>query len=191
MFLVFVALFGCIRPASADADPLVGGGSAAEHEIVREAWSLILETFPGRERCLSAHAPEVILRPFDHVGVYDFRIRTVILREGGFGIADAVHEFAHVLDWECGFDAGDEERLFAASGFPPYLRDAGWKYSPVEIFAEAVVKLVLGPEASSAGGRATGLHPGAEAQAVVVRWVGWSDPAAASSFPRMLIHVPL
>jgi hypothetical protein len=60
------------------------------------------------------------------------------------------------------------------------VRDTGWENRPVEIFAETVVKIVLGQEASSAGGRMTDLHPDADLQQVVTDWAFPAGPTPAS-----------
>lgn len=92
--------------------------------------------------------------------------------------ADAIHEFAHHLDWECGFDSEEEEALFAVTGLAGDLQNSERWYRPAEIFAEAVVKLALGSDASSIGGRVTGLHPGTEILDFVFVWGGGVIPTA-------------
>ena len=193
--LVLVASLAAVplmaRPAEAITDPVITGGSTAEHGIVREAWNLVLDAFPRLHDCISNSAPDVTIRRWNHVGTYDFRTDTIILRSGGFRLADAVHEFAHHLDWECGFEAKDEDELYATTDLPGWLRDSSWKYKPVEIFAETIVKLVLGPEASSAGGRASLLHPDQEIQEIVARWCGEDLPHPALRSPGAFPLVPV
>jgi hypothetical protein len=179
------------RPAEATPDLPITGGTASEHEIVQDAWHMILETFPGLRSCLSDPIPRIIIRPSNHVGIYDFRIDAIILRAGGFHLADIVHELAHHLDWECGFESEDEDGLFATTDLASHLRDSRWKYRPIEIFAEAVVKLILGPDASSAGGRVTGLHPDLEIQEYVARWGGVGIPTATRCFGGGFSLVPV
>lgn len=178
------------RSAAASPDLMISGGSAAEHDIVSEAWRLLGDTFPNLRSCVSKPMPGVVIKPSNHVGIYDYRIDTIILRSGGFRLPDAVHEFAHHLDWECGFEFEDESALFALTDLAVHLRDSGWRYRPLEIFAETVVKLVLGEEASSAGGRASHLHPGPEIQDFVNRW-GRRGAAALPAIRSTFALVPL
>lgn len=192
--LVLVASLAVVslvpRPAAAARGLMISGGTASEQETVEEAWRLVLDTFPHLRHCVSWPAPEVVIRPSNHVGIYDYRIDTIILRSGGFRLPDAVHEFAHHLDWECGFEFEDESALFALTDLAVHLRDSGWRYRPLEIFAETVVKLVLGEEASSAGGRASDLHPGPEIQDFVNRW-GRRGAAALPAIRSTFALVPL
>ena len=186
-----VAVSLTARSAEAAPELTITGGTVSEHETVNDAWHLVLDAFPRLRHCMSNPMPHVVIQPSNHVGIYDFRNDSIILRSGGFHLADVVHELAHHLDWECGFESEDEDGLFATTDLADHLRDSGWKYRPVEIFAETVVKFVLGPDASSAGGRVSGLHPGPELQDYVARWGGEGMPVVTRRFGGGFSLVPV
>ena len=158
--------------------PSVDDGFAA---LAADTWSRFLAVFAPLAPCL----PDVHLRASYTLPAragYDPDAATVTVRVPGSAArlrAALIHEWAHHLEFQCPQALeGFRSPFLAAEGFPPHAvwrpADADtaadhWADLPSEHFAEAVIELVLGHNATPTQIR---VHP--EAVAAMREWIGAS-----------------
>lgn len=160
-------LFALAMPGSVPrrADLSVAGGSPADlRALVVATWDRFVEAFPARRSCL---APITVqgARDLDDRASYDPRRRLVTIRIPGTAPnlrATLVHEFAHHMEFTCPEQRDVRLPFLAAQEVLPsasWFRGASWETTPSEQFAEAVVRVVLGPPSHPS----VLIHPGSVA----------------------------
>jgi hypothetical protein len=120
-------------------------------ELATRTWARFLDSVPARWDCLS----DVTLQ-----GAWTFRVRAsydpdrgvVTLRIPGTApnlAASMVHEFAHHLEFSCPGQREFRSAFMQSQGIPPGTRWRGgpeWSAIPSEQYAQAMIRLVLGPQ---------------------------------------------
>jgi hypothetical protein len=120
-------------------------------QLATATWDRFLRAFPARSGCL----PDVTLAgawTFRTRARYDPDRRLVVLRIPGTApnlSASMVHEFAHHLEFTCPAQRRLRPVFLAAQGLAadtPWRRGATWAAIPAEQYAQAVIRVVLGPQ---------------------------------------------
>lgn len=151
---LLVGLF--VAPASAVEVPaplltITGEPTAEETVEIQAQFDRLLAAFPAARTCVQPLTVEVVDTAEAAWGggitgiaaFYKRSIATVFIEHGKVRDEHLIHEFAHHLDFSCGFGAGPLGNEFLeAQGFgeaQEWARGSSWRAVPAEHFAEAVV----------------------------------------------------
>ena len=130
---------------------LAGEPTPAEETEIVAQWDRLREAFPTAGECLG-HLTVVVVASAEAewsgsirniAAFYRPSENTVYIEHGKVRAEHLIHEFAHHLDFSCGFGSGAFGAAFlSAQGFAPnhaWANGAAWNDVPAEYFAEAVV----------------------------------------------------
>ncbi|HAX82193.1 MAG TPA: hypothetical protein DCY40_06475 [Actinobacteria bacterium] len=151
-----VLLAAPLAPAGAVQVPtpqltITGEPTAAETAEILTQWDRLLAAFPTTRTCLTPLTVEVVASAEAAWGggiqgiaaFYRRSLATIFIEHGKVRAEHLIHEFAHHLDFSCGFGSGPLGVAFLeVQGFPAdhaWATGAGWRSVPAEHFAEAVV----------------------------------------------------
>ena len=151
---LLVGMFG--PPASAVQVPtpllsITGEPTAEESAEIQAQFDRLLASFPAARTCLQPLTVEVVASAEAAWGggisgiaaFYRRSLATVYVEHGKVRDEHLIHEFAHHLDFSCGFGSGPLGAEFlAVQGFgadQEWARGSAWRLVPAEQFAEAVV----------------------------------------------------
>jgi len=149
--LAITAPAGAIDFVGGPALSLQGEPTAIETIEIQADWAWIVESFPGAADCIQPITVIVVDSAEAAWGggvsgiasFYRVSTATVYIEHGKVSPENLIHEFAHHLDFSCGFGSSTLGSAFqAADGFAADHRWAGgsrWSDVPAEHFAEAVV----------------------------------------------------
>lgn len=133
---------------------IAGDPTAEERVEITVQWERLMTRFPAAAGCVAPVTVEVVDSAeaawgggIQGIAAFYRRSRsTVYVEHGKVHAEHLIHEFAHHLDFSCGFGSGDLGRRFTAvQGFESghdWVRGTGWSDIPAEHFAEAVVALL-------------------------------------------------
>ena len=131
--------------------PITGEPTAAETSEIQAQWERLLAGFPSARTCLTPLTVEVVPSAEAVWGggiqgiaaFYRRSLATIFIEHGKVRAEHLIHEFAHHLDFSCGFGSGPLGAVFLeVQGFAsdhPWATGSGWRQVPAEHFAEAVV----------------------------------------------------
>lgn len=151
---LLVGLFGPAASAVQVPTPLLtitGEPTAEETAEIQLQFDRLLEAFPAGRTCLQPLTVEVVASAEAAWGggvsgiaaFYKRSLATVFIEHGKVRDEHLIHEFAHHLDFSCGFGSGPLGAEFlAVQGFAAsqeWARGSAWRLVPAEQFAEAVV----------------------------------------------------
>lgn len=151
---LLAGLFAAPASAVQVPDPLLtitGEPTAEETLEIQLQFDRLLASFPAARTCLQPLTVEVVDTAEAAWGggvsgiaaFYRRSIATVFIEHGKVRDEHLIHEFAHHLDFSCGFGSGPLGTEFLdAQGFAPsqeWARGTSWRAVPAEHFAEAVV----------------------------------------------------
>ena len=130
---------------------ITGEPTAAETSEIQAQWERLLAGFPSARTCLTPLTVEVVPSAEAVWGggiqgiaaFYRRSLATIFIEHGKVRAEHLIHEFAHHLDFSCGFGSGPLGAAFLEiQGFAadhPWAIGSGWRQVPAEHFAEAVV----------------------------------------------------
>ncbi len=149
--LLLAAPAGAIDFVDRPALTLTGSPTPTETVEIEADWAWLVESFPGAADCLQPVTVVVVDSAEAAWGgnvrgiasFYKVRTATVYVEHGKVAPENMIHEFAHHLDFSCGFGFGPLGAEFtAAEGFAAdhlWTTGSRWSDVPAEHFAEAVV----------------------------------------------------
>ncbi|HSM02256.1 MAG TPA: hypothetical protein VK960_07470 [Acidimicrobiia bacterium] len=151
--LVFGLAVSPVVAAPADAIVILpheitieGDPTLEETTAILEDWAWITGAFPGTADCVEPVTVVVVDANAWGGGIaayYRPSQDTVYIKHGKVRSEHLIHEFAHHLDFSCGFGSSERGSAFrTAQGFESdheWARGSSWREVPAEHFAEAVV----------------------------------------------------
>lgn len=167
-----------------DAVTVAGEPTPEEALEIMLQWNVLLEALPSARDCVAPLTVVVVDSAEEAWGggvsgiaaFYRRSQQTVYVEHGKVRAEHLIHEFAHHVDFSCGFGTSGLGAVFlAAQGFTSdheWARGSGWRDVPAEHFSEAVVGFL--------GIDSVDLPITAEAYAAVERFArGVQEPVAA------------
>ncbi|MGH2579418.1 MAG: hypothetical protein ACRDHK_03390 [Actinomycetota bacterium] len=148
-------LFALVIPSGTARvqDLMITGASPDDlRALIVATWDRFVEAFPARRSCLAPVSVQGAWE-LDDRGSYDPVRRLVMVRIPGTApnLRDSlVHEFAHHMEFTCPEHHDVRVPFLVAQALPPsasWFEGRSWEITPSEQFAEAVVRVVLGPPA--------------------------------------------
>jgi len=123
-----------------------GDPTLDETAAIIQDWQWITSAFPATKDCVEP-VTVVVVGANEWGGstaaYYRPSLRTLYIKHGKIRSEHLIHEFAHHLDFSCGFGSSERGVTFmTAQGFDPdheWARGPSWRSVPAEHFAEAVV----------------------------------------------------
>jgi len=123
-----------------------GDPTLEETADILDDWEWITNAFPGTADCVDPITVVVVGANEWGGGTaayYRPSQKTVYIKHGKVRSEHLIHEFAHHLDFSCGFGSSERGAAFlSAQGFAAdheWARGSSWRDVPAEHFAEAVV----------------------------------------------------